>query len=991
MHSCIQYVKYFHFRLKQYLNEMKVKKTIIVFLMFLMPWASVFSQVSDLSLLSNLTESIPGSTMNSEEKSDDQVGDNNIDTLRLDQETNFEDENYGYTGGKNFNNPPQQKISDKPLSYFGYEFFVDAPTTFAPANSIPIPPDYILGPNDNIRIILFGNKNATYRLEVTREGEIFFPGIGPIVVAGSTFLDTKDLIKKVVENQLIGTQVSITLGSLRSIDIFVLGDANQPGMFTVSALSTLTNAIFKSGGIQPTGSLRNIQLKRKGKVISTFDFYNLLLKGDTSDDARLTQGDVIFIPPITKTVGIDGEVGRPGIYELKENETLRDLVQFAGNLKPKADIFSAELKRVDPSENGFSLSQVDLKDSTQDSFQLKNGDVIGIFPVINDLNNAVLISGHARQPGFYPWWEGMRMSDLFRTSADLLSMTDLHYVLIKRLDKLTQSYQFLQADLEEIFKDGSSNANILLNERDEIVLLPSLLSAEQITTKLIQDEYVFDQETNQWVGENEWTSLTYMRKSVVKDTASLELSGQRKDTESAIERSDRSIPDRSPLYYDYSIYDYCSIPEEMVLQIVVSSGHTSQKVEEAKQLVPLEELEKINRPEDVIALQIKIENEKIKSRQLEKKEESEISAMITQECRKQLLVQQIDIINKQIIPTKRKRIISVFGSVHFPGEYPLTEDMVLRDAIKAAGGMKDATYESEIELSRSYDAGKKFSVTGTPVSINDAKAMDVPLQEMDIINFKQISTNIRTVEIKGEVYFAGVYPISENQTLSELIFRAGGITEYGSMEAAFFQREKLRQAVVEQLKSAQQELRRKIVLSSQMSGFGLSAIDSLAVAQLTSLIVDDTTALENEKLGRLVIDLESIMNGTIEDLVLEDGDFLHIPPIQQVVSVVGEVYVPTSHSFSQDLSLDDYISLSGGLNPYADQENIYLIKVDGSMISPPQLSASGFFKRNSLGLEPGDSIVVPLQVQPFSGIRATTEITQIIYQMALAAAAVNSF
>ena len=108
--------------------------------------------------------------------------------------------------------------------------------------------------------------------------------------------------------------------------------------------------------------------------------------------------------------------------------------------------------------------------------------------------------------------------------------------------------------------------------------------------------------------------------------------------------------------------------------------------------------------------------------------------MITQECRKQLLVQQIDIINKQIIPTKRKRIISVFGSVHFPGEYPLTEDMVLGDAIKAAGGMKDATYESETELRRSYDAGKMFSVTDTPASINDAQAMDTPLQEMDIIN-----------------------------------------------------------------------------------------------------------------------------------------------------------------------------------------------------------------------------------------------------------------
>ena len=472
---------------------MKEKKALVIFLLFLMPCASILSQVSDLSLLENLTGVRSGVTEDRKLASEEQTGDTERDSQRINQDVNFEDENYGYTGGKNFVTPPQQKFFDKPLSYFGYDFF-KAPASFAPTINIPIPPDYTLGPNDNVTIILFGNNNGRYNLKVTREGEIFFPGIGPIGVAGLTFLDTKETIQKIVENQLIGTQVSITMGGLRSIDIFVLGDANQPGMYTVSALSTLTNAIFKSGGINSTGSLRNIQLKRKGKIITTFDFYDLLLGGDTSNDARLMQGDVIFFPPITKTAGIDGEVGRPGIYELKKDETLRDLVKFAGNLKPKADISSIELRRVDPSENGFSLSQVDLKDFSHDSFELKNGDVVGIYPVVNDLKKAVLVTGHARQPGFFPWKEGMRIGNLFRSSADLLSMTDLHYVLVKREDEFTQNYQFLQTDLEEVFRNSSSDANIILHEKDEIILLPSLLSAGQITTKLIQDKYFFDHE-----------------------------------------------------------------------------------------------------------------------------------------------------------------------------------------------------------------------------------------------------------------------------------------------------------------------------------------------------------------------------------------------------------------------------------------------------------------------------------------------------------------
>jgi protein involved in polysaccharide export with SLBB domain len=147
-----------------------------------------------------------------------------------------------------------------------------------------------------------------------------------------------------------------------------------------------------------------------------------------------------------------------------------------------------------------------------------------------------------------------------------------------------------------------------------------------------------------------------------------------------------------------------------------------------------------------------------------------------------------------------------------------------------------------------------------------------------------------------------------------------------------------------------------------------------------------------EKLGRLVIDLESIINGSNADIILEDGDSLHIPKMQQNISVIGEVFVPRTHLFTQGLNLNDYISLSGGVGPYADADNIYLIRVDGSMVSPTQLSSSRFFRgSSSKELQPGDSIVVPLEVKPFSGIRATNEITQIIYQMALAAAAVNSF
>ena len=167
-------------------------------------------------------------------------------------------------------------------------------------------------------------------------------------------------------------------------------------------------------------------------------------------------------------------------------------------------------------------------------------------------------------------------------------------------------------------------------------------------------------------------------------------------------------------------------------------------------------------------------------------------------------------------------------------------------------------------------------------------------------------------------------------------------------------------------------------------------MDASSISLLTGLLTRENRE-DDTALGRLVVDLQSILDGAVEDVLLEDGDKLHIPATRQSVAVIGEVFVANSHLFKSNLTINDYISLSGGANDYADENNIYLIKADGSIVSPSQLSGGGFFRRSADGLRPGDTIVVPLDVQPFSAVKATTEITQIIYQMALAAAAVNSF
>ena len=526
-------------------------------------------------------------------------------------------------------------------------------------------------------------------------------------------------------------------------------------MYTVSSLATLTNAIFQSGGVNLTGSLRNIQLKRKGEVVSTFDFYDLLLNGDTSKDIRLMQGDVVFIPPITKTAGLAGEVTRPGIYELKQDETLRDLIKFAGNLKPKADTLSADLQRVDPSSNGFDLMKISVNDSSLTGFRLQNGDVFSIYPVVDNLTNAVLVKGHALQPGFFPWYQGMRIGDLIKSKANLLAMTDLTYVLVKREHPLNQNYEYIQIDFEEIFNNEANATNILLRARDEVLLLPSLLTAEQITTQLIEDSYAI--ENDQVVLEQDlWSSMTYLRKSLMEEQLSTDQAGGgvpmiNPATGMPFE-GDLKLNTEFRRYYEYSIYDYCVIPEDLALLVIETLGFRP------KTKIPFEDLEGLQSQEALDDLLEEIKSEKQKIRNLEETGQ-DLETTLTDICRRQLLEPVINILKRQRTPNKETKTIQVFGSVHFPGTYPLTSEMVLEDAIKAAGGLKAATYDSEIEISRVINTGKEFTVANTFVGLSDKQATQTPLKAMDVINLKQITTGLRTVEITGEVYFTGVYQI----------------------------------------------------------------------------------------------------------------------------------------------------------------------------------------------------------------------------------------
>src|ERR1700693_4127576 len=228
--------------------------------------------------------------------------------------------------------PSSLTSGSKYLRQFGYDLFEQSSRAFNSSLDAPVGPDYVLGPGDTVIINLWGLIETNLQLQVDREGKIFLPKAGPVAVWGLTLEDARALIRQELSRYFTKFQMSVSMGNLRTIKVFILGEAASPGAYDLSAVSTLSNALFAAGGPSRIGTLRKIGHFRKNQLLDEIDLYDLLLKGDRSKDSRMESGDVVFIPPIGATAGISGNVKRPAIYELTGKETVSDLIGMAGGL-----------------------------------------------------------------------------------------------------------------------------------------------------------------------------------------------------------------------------------------------------------------------------------------------------------------------------------------------------------------------------------------------------------------------------------------------------------------------------------------------------------------------------------------------------------------------------------------------------------------------------------------------------------------------------------
>jgi protein involved in polysaccharide export with SLBB domain len=375
----------------------------------------------------------------------------------------------------------QSKSADS-LQYFGYDIFQSIPQAFEPSSAGAIDPGYIIGPGDVLRLYLWGDVELQYELTVDDQGTVFIPTAGQVNVSGIQYSDLQKKLTNYLSKFYAGLAsrpqkvfLDISIAKLRPIKIFALGEVARPGAYNISSFATVFNALYSVGGPTTKGSLREIRVLRHNKVVAKVDIYDYLLKGQLFGDVRLQNNDVIFIPARGKTVTIKGEVLRNAIYELKEGEGIKDLVNFAGGLKATAYTGRVQLNRIKPFSQRaqFGLER-EVKDVDLSSlmykkgadFPLYDGDILTIFPILDKVDNYVTVNGSVYRPGTYELSKVPRLSDLIRNAYGIMPETYLGKADVIRT-RPDESMEFLTVDLAKAL-DGDKANDIELKSRDQV-------------------------------------------------------------------------------------------------------------------------------------------------------------------------------------------------------------------------------------------------------------------------------------------------------------------------------------------------------------------------------------------------------------------------------------------------------------------------------------------------------------------------------------------
>jgi len=954
------------------------------------------------------------------------------------------------------------------LRPFGYEFFQEASVQIvADRKDIPVPTDYVVGPGDEVRLMLWGRVNSQFNLIVDRDGRITIPQIGPVSVGGMTFEQMSRQIIKMTE-QMVGANIDISLGSLKTTPILVLGDVRRPGAYTVGSFATLTDALLLAGGPNDIGSMRNVQLKRNGRLVTTFDLYDLLLRGDRSRDLVLRAGDVIFVPVTGPQVGIAGNVKRPAIYELKDRKDLGGLFELAGGIMPTADIQQIQVSRIQRNEQQVVVDIDDQNLKRSRTVKLQDGDLVKVFSIVDRDRNAVYLEGNVKRSGQYQYKTGMRVGDVIKNSTDLLDETNLEYALIKRIVLPDRKEELVPFNLGKMLIQRDPAHNVELRQEDRIYVFSRWLFVDkpfvtvegEIRGQTISPDSVTgtQEEAKGQLKVDGKKQTEAMSCEIRKDNIDLALqkfktvenelmAGQNGPSQSWREQSasggqsepggGQSVQKNNLNLSEYEIYSLLEEIRVIKETLIQNQRTTTQEILKLQDELKKNNLyylaQRVRDAADTLKTECRVMmSEKMRVRdailkaggptqeayfdlgeiirivegRVYKTMYFNVTKAMANDPLQNILLQNRDrVVLHSIWEHAEEQSVSIAGEVKKPGNYIFTDQMTVKDLIFRAGQLMESAYMDEAELSTVViDEGKKARLERKTLSLRRALAGDplynIQLKNRDRLFVKRIPNwdVERYVTLSGEVRFPGRYMVSKGEKLSSLIERAGGYTDRAYLRGAFFTRERVRELQQKGLTELSSRLERDLIAGgSKEIATALSPAEVQAKQveyEQKQKFVQSLKALKAT--GRMTIrmDYAGLLRGSEYDVELEDGDSLIIPEMNKVVTVLGSVMANGSFVYESKNGYEDYIAMTGGYSLYADKKNIYVLKADGSA----RKVGDGFLYWNAMksrwqsgnvgGIEPGDQIVVPEQIERIAWLREFRDITAILMQLAVTAGVV---
>ncbi|HLI63605.1 MAG TPA: SLBB domain-containing protein [Terriglobales bacterium] len=821
---------------------------------------------------------------------------------------------------------PQPPTTDN-LTQFGYNFFVSGVSTFAPVANVPVGNDYVIGPGDEIDILLWGRVNTVLNPVVDRQGMIQVTEIGPLQVAGLTFQQAKKLIEAKA-SKMTGVQVDVTMGQLRTINVTVAGDVVQPGSYQISALSRVSNALVAAGGVSKVGSLRNIEVRHGNQLVDVIDMYDILLHGNNSADRRLEEGDVIFVPVIGSVVGIAGDVKRPAIYELKKDhpETLDAALRLAGGITGFGFGDHLQVERIQDHKRMVAIN-VSLRRLTNQNFTIRDGDVIKVYPVMIGPVNMVMLSGNVRRPGNYPWYKGMRLSDLIKKGDGVLPNTYLKYALVRRLSGPGKTTHFLQADLGDALANPRiGQGDIALQPKDEVDIynvedvrdLPSVAVNGEVRQP---GRYVFSPDMKV-------SDLVFMAGGLKDDAYQDRVVLVRTEVGPGgkAQRKHFDIDLRSIMQGNYSLDTPLKANDELFIRSVVDWQRPPQFVEITGEVrIPgIYDYYPGMRVGDLVALAGGTQDDAfLKRAELARTEV--VNGSLTRhtyidiDLRPQaqgpndkatLLKPNDELLVKAASNYHLPFTVTVSGKVMRPGVYTIREGERLHSVLERCGGFLPDAFVQGIVFRR------------------------VSVQQMEQERL--------------------------NEARERLSKEAANVALTQAQLASF----------------------------NTTPGSGASSGNATAAMMVLQNVLSAST---RQAEGRMVIHVNAALDGKPgpDDVVLEDGDEIDVPVVPSSVMVMGEVNHPSSFLRLGSKTVRDYINDAGGFTRYADKKQVIVIKADGSVLTADgydQSRRSRLFPALPLisgglmesKLEVGDTVFVPEDLSGFQNIQMTKDITQIV-------------